>query len=359
MLKVFRSWMERYFADEEAVLVAVILVASIVIIATLGAVLAPMITAVIIAFLMQGAVARLISWGLSHNIAVTIGFLMLVGGMILTLVFLLPVIWHQSENLIREMPKMLVQGRELLQLLPERYPTIFSAEQVNELISGLQTRLAELGQQIFSFSLAQIPVLVTASIYLVLVPILVFFFLKDRDLVLRWLTNLLPSERPVMSQIWREMNMQIANYVRGKFIEILIVGGVSSVVFSVLGLNYALLLGLVVGLSVLVPYIGAFVVTLPVVVIAFFQWGWSNELIYVVVAYSIIQILDGNVLVPILFSEAVNLHPVAIILAVLVFGGFWGFWGVFFAIPLATLFNAILNAWPTKVSSSSGSAERS
>ena len=151
-----------------------------------------------------------------------------------------------------------------------------------------------------------------------------------------------------MRQIWSEMNQQIANYVRGKFIEIIIVGGVSSIVFSLLGLNYALLLGILVGLSVLIPYIGALVVTVPVAMIAFFQWGWSNEFIYVLVAYGVIQMLDGNVLVPILFSEAVNLHPVAIILAVLVFGGLWGFWGVFFAIPLATLCKAVLNAWPTR-----------
>ena len=64
------------------------------------------------------------------------------------------------------------------------------------------------------------------------------------------------------------------------------------------------------------------------------------------VAYAIIQTLDGNVLVPLLFSEAVNLHPVAIICAVLLFGGLLGFWGVFFAIPLATLFKAVLYAWP-------------
>ena len=66
-------------------------------------------------------------------------------------------------------------------------------------------------------------------------------------------------------------------------------------------------------------------------------------------AYTIIQALDGNVLVPLLFSEAVNLHPVAIILAVLVFGGLWGFWGVFFSIPLATLVKGILYAWPIAV----------
>ena len=86
--------------------------------------------------------------------------------------------------------------------------------------------------------------------------------------------------------------------------------------------------------------------TLKLALIGLFQWGWSDQFLYLVVVYGIIQALDGNVLVPLLFSEAVNLHPVAIICAVLLFGGLWGFWGVFFAIPLATLFKAVLNAWP-------------
>ena len=68
--------------------------------------------------------------------------------------------------------------------------------------------------------------------------------------------------------------------------------------------------------------------------------------ITVVVAYLVIQALDGNVLVPLLFGEVVSLHPIAIIVAILVFGGLWGFWGVFFAIPLATLVNAVIRAWP-------------
>ncbi|MGV8546541.1 AI-2E family transporter, partial [Pseudomonas aeruginosa] len=80
--------------------------------------------------------------------------------------------------------------------------------------------------------------------------------------------------------------------------------------------------------------------------IACFTWGWSDTFIYLLVAHAITQALDGNVLVPLLFSEAENLHPVAIICAVLLFGGLWGFWGVFFAIPLATLVKAVLDAWP-------------
>jgi putative permease len=107
-----------------------------------------------------------------------------------------------------------------------------------------------------------------------------------------------------------------------------------------------MLLALLVGLSVIIPYIGASVVTVPVVLIAWFQWGWGAQFVWLTAAYLIIQMLDGNVLVPLLFSEVVNLHPVAIIVAILVFGGLWGFWGVFFAIPLATVVQAILTAWP-------------
>jgi putative permease len=115
-----------------------------------------------------------------------------------------------------------------------------------------------------------------------------------------------------------------------------------------MGLNYALLLATMVGLSVIIPYVGAAVVTVPVAIIAWFQWGWSPELGWLLFAYGVLQALDGYLLVPLLFSEVVDLHPVAIIIAILVFGGIWGFWGVFFAIPLATLVQAVLNAWPNK-----------
>ena len=116
--------------------------------------------------------------------------------------------------------------------------------------------------------------------------------------------------------------------------------------FSLLGLRFSILISFFVGLSVLIPYIGAIGMTFPVASVAYFQWGWSSELAYVVGAYILLQILDGNVLVTLLFSEVVDLHPIAIIVSVLVFGGLFGFWGVFFAIPLATLVNAVLHAWP-------------
>lgn len=348
MISVFQRWIERYFAEEEAVLVALLLIFGVVIVVTMGVVLAPMIAALIIAFLLQGMVVRLRSWGLNHLMAVSLTFLVLVGSIVLTLVFVLPALWAQVVNLFAEAPRMLREGQDLMLLLPQKYPALITEGQVNELIAVIRADLGQAGQIILSFSVAQLPVLIAVLIYLILVPILVFFYLKDGQSLLDWLASILPRERPVLRKIWREMNEQIANYVRGKVIEIVIVAGVSFITFSILDLRYALLLGIAVGLSVLVPYIGAAVATFPVALIAFFQWGWSSDFFYVMIAYAVIQALDGNVLVPLLFSEAVKMHPVAIILSVLVFGGLWGFWGVFFAIPLATLCKAIMNAWPTR-----------
>lgn len=349
MLTIIRRWIDRYFSDEEAVLLLLLLAAGLIVILTLGSVLAPMIASLIIAFLMQGMVVRLKGWGLPHWLSVLVTFLVLMSSVAAIMLGLVPVIWQQSTRFFAELPRMLREWQELMLLLPERYPNLISEGQVEQMMSVTSTELGYLGQTIVSFSVSNLPVLATVLVYFVLVPILVFFFLKDSEALTRWFSGFLPARRPLMSRIWQEMNQQIANYVRGKAIEIVIVGAVAYVVFALFGLNYSALLAIAVGLSVLIPYIGAAVATIPVALVGFFQWGWGPEFVYLLLAYGFIQALDGNVLVPLLFSEAVNLHPVAIILAVLVFGGLWGFWGVFFAIPLATLVKAILYAWPIGV----------
>ena len=345
MLQVLKDWADRYFGDEEAVLLALLLIGSLGLVLTMGVILAPVIASMIIAFLMQGLVTRFKCWGAPHWLSVTLTTLILMGAIIGSMLFLLPVIWQQLVNFFAELPGMLMEWQRLLLLLPEQYPQLISTQQIQEIIDLAGRELGLMGQGVLSFSVSSLPVLVGVLIYLVVVPILVFFFLKDSEDILKWAGEFLPSRRPRMKQIWLEMNDQVASYVRGKVIEILLVGSVSYLTFLLLGLNYALLLGLAVGLSVLIPYIGATVVTLPVVMIAFLQWGITPDFYWVFFSYCFIQALDGNLLVPVLFSEAVNLHPVAIIVSVLFFGGLWGFWGVFFAIPLATLLKAIYSAW--------------
>ena len=347
MFKVLKKWLDQIFVEEESIILLLIIFGSLLVVITMSNVLSPVILSIILAFMMQGLIGQLVSRKVPQWLAVSISFLVFVGSFAMALLVILPLAWEQMTNLFRELPGMLSQWQQLMLLLPERYPAIFTEQQIQEWMILLRAELGSVGQLLVSFSISSIPSLVGVLIYLVLVPILVFFFLKDKAVILSWLGCFLPVERPLLNKIWHEMNDQIANYVRGKAIEILIVGGVSYIAFVSLGLNYAALLAVLVGLSVVVPYIGAAVVTIPVAMIAYFQWGWGSDFLSLLIVYSIIQALDGNVLVPLLFSEAVNLHPVAIILAVLIFGGLWGLWGVFFAIPLATLIKAVLNAWPS------------
>ncbi|PWE42307.1 AI-2E family transporter [Pseudomonas prosekii] len=348
MFKVLRDWIQRYFSDEEAVVLAVLLILGFTAVLTLGGMLAPVLAGMVLAYLMQGLVVVLERWRVPGGVAVGLVFALFMGLLLVFIVVVVPLLWHQLITLFNELPGMLAKWQSLLLLLPERYPHLVSDEQVLQAIEVARGEIGKFGQWALTFSLSSLPLLVNIMIYLVLVPILVFFFLKDREMIGRWVLGYLPRERALITRVAHEMNRQIANYIRGKVIEIFICGGVTYIGFVVLGLNYAALLALLVGVSVVVPYVGAVVVTVPVLLIALFQWGWSDQFIYLMAVYGIIQTLDGNVLVPLLFSEAVNLHPVAIICAVLLFGGLWGFWGVFFAIPLATLFKAVLDAWPRK-----------
>ncbi len=347
MLKIFRGWLHRYLSDYEAVVMLVILIVGFAVVITMGNMLAPAFAALVLAFLMQGAVNWLAKKDVSHLMSVNLVFAIFIALLLVFVLIIIPLIWNQISHLLNALPGMIVEGQALISSLPELYPGFVSGEHVALLADSISTHLSGFGQWVFSFSLSKLPNAMALLVYLILVPILVFFFLKDKALLLGWFTGLLPKQRRLINQVADEMNDQIANYVRGKAIEIIIVGGVSFVAFAILGLNYAALLACMVGLSVLVPYIGATVVTVPIAIIAFFQWGLSDQFAILLVVYAIIQALDGNVLVPLLFSEAVNLHPVAIIIAVLVFGGIWGFWGVFFAIPLATLLKAVMTAWPT------------
>ncbi|WP_163558604.1 AI-2E family transporter [Halomonas sp. NO4] len=348
---VFKSWIDHYFSNEEAVILLVLLALGVAVVVLLGRMLAPFLTALVIAFLLQGVVSWLERQGAPHLLAVLMVFLAFIGVLLAMAFILMPLIWNQLVGLVQETPRMFASGQQLLDDLQARYPNLITPDQIQNWIAAAGREMTQFGQRALTLSLASLGNVVALIVYLVLVPILVFFMLKDRDRLVGFTLSLLPQQRGLMTRIWQEMDDQIANFVRGKFIEIVIVGTVSFLTFAFFGLPYAALLAVLVGLSVLVPYIGAAVATLPVAAVAGFHFGMTDEFVYVLIAYGIIQALDGNVLVPILFSEAVNLHPVSIILAVLFFGGIWGFWGIFFAIPLATLIKALVYAWPRGIQS--------
>lgn len=345
MLSVFGRWYRRKFSDPDAAMLLILILLTTAVLLLWGQLLMPVLVAAVIAYLLDWPVTRLVNIGLGRNLSVTVVMMAFITLVVLTLVGLLPVISKQSVNLIQETPAIWQKAQDWLLTLPDKYPEYVQFYQIQQMMEGFNDRMVEVGQSLLSASFSSIGNVAALLVYMILVPLMVFFMLKDKPFFLASISRVLPKERRLISQVGQEMNAQIANYIRGKVIEIIIVGSVSSVTFALMDLRYALLLGVLVGLSVLIPYIGAAVVTIPVAVVALFQWGLTPDFWYLMIAYSIVQALDGNLLVPLLFSEAVSLHPLYIIVAVLVFGGLWGFWGVFFAIPLATLVKAVITAW--------------
>jgi len=346
MFDIIRDWYARNFSDPQAVILAFLLLVVFGLLWLVGDIMAPVLVALVLAYLLESVVSTMERWHVHRTLGSVFVLFLIVSLSVFVLFGLVPVLSQQLTGIVRELPGMIQNIQEQLLRLPERYPDIFTVAQVNDLIANLRNELTSFTQSVLSFSLARLGTLVMIAVYVVLVPIMVFFALKDKDKLLGFADKFVPKRSELTFQVWREVDLKIGNYIRGKFVEIMIIWLATYILFAFMGLNYSLLLSFLVGLSVIIPYVGAIAVTVPIALIGFFQWGFSAQLGYLLIAYQIIQVLDGNVLVPLLFSVVVDLHPLAIITAVLFFGGLFGLWGVFFAIPLATLVQAVMNAWP-------------
>ncbi len=347
MTTILKNWFERTFSNPQIVVLFFLLLLGAFVISLASDILAPLIVGLVIAYLLDGIIEALKRYRFPHLVSMLSVYILFISAVLFVLLFMLPMMTLQIANFLQDLPAIIEQGQALLLQLPQSYPKFVDENQITEFIGSLRNEISGIAQAVLSALLTSLAGFITVLVYLVLVPLLIFFFLKDKEALLKWWSAVLPHKenRDLTLEVWREVNQKISGYIRGKMIEIVIVWIVSWIVFQALGLQYAALLSLLVGLSVVIPFLGAAVVTIPIAMVAYAQWGLTSDFLYLMIAYAIIQFLDGNLLVPLLFSEIVNLHPVAIILAILIFGGIWGIWGVFFAIPLATLVNAVLRVW--------------
>jgi len=346
VLEEINNLFRKIFSNEETLVFGMLLTVAFLILFFLGNFLTPFLISIIFAYLLVGMQKRLEDYGFNSTIALilTYSFFLLLG--IALMVWLGPLVYQQLQSLILEIPKWVNAFMIFAQNVPEKYPDLVSSDQITAFLQSLSGQITAISQDFLKASISGIQNTVTIAINLILLPILVFFFLFDREPIISGFLNILPRERAMLKKVWIEMDGQLSNYARGKAIEIVIVGSTAAILFMYFGLDYIALLSVFVGFSVLIPFLGAFIVTLPVAAVGLLQFGLSFDFWFLMGAYIVLQILDGYLLVPILFSDAVKLHPVIIMLAVFVFGGMFGFWGVFFAIPIATLIKAIWNSWP-------------
>ncbi len=348
MVKVLKDWYKNLLSDPNAATLFILLTFICLIIYFFTDVLTPILIALGVSYILEWPIGILerrkwLSRGVSTSLFMFVFFSLLIIGMIM----LLPVLVEQVTNLFRKIPDMLNTVENYVLSKTKEYPAVAEYVDFSLLSDVAKDKLAEYSSSIIQEKLPSYLVNLTSFItYLIIVPLLSFFMLKDKNDLLESLKCVFPPNLSLATKVWVKMNQQLMNYISGKFVHICIIAVVNFLAFKFFDLNYSILLGISVGLSVVIPYIGAAIVTIPVAGVALYQFGMCSTFWWLILVYVVIQILDGNVLVPKLFSEKMKLHPFVILSSVLVFGSLWGFWGVFFAIPLATLIKTIITLWP-------------
>ena len=349
MLNELNKVLKKIFSNEETIVFSLGILLFFIIISYFGSILTPFLISLVVAYLLVGLQKKIQSYNVGENVSLIITFSIFIITGAALIVWLVPLLYIQLQAFVLDVPNLFNNFLDFMSDLPAKFPELVSSEQIAVFFQAVSEEISVIAQNIVKSSISGIQSTITILLYIILFPILVFFFLFDRKNIINGALKIIPGKREMFSNVWSEMDIQLSNYVRGKTIEIFIVGIVAAIIFSSLGLKYSALLSVLVGLSVIIPYVGAFLVTIPVVIVGLLQFGLGTQFYLLVGLYLLLQALDGNLLVPLIFSETVKLHPVVIILAVFIFGSMFGFWGVFFSIPIATFIKAVWNAWPSSI----------
>lgn len=367
MISLFKNWYIRHFSTPGTIEFALVLLCIFLMLYYLMWLVGPLVIALCIAYCLDGVVRFLCKkCHMSRTVASSVTMLFFIGLSVSVLVFVVPKLLQQGSQFYQTLQSISAQnistekGEDFdsivtsnilpfVENLPDPLPSMMTESEIKDLVNKARLALISNVSHIFNNQIMPSVVNVMSFlVYLVIVPIFTFLMLANKtQLQSRFVTYILPSNQGIIHEFWPQLTKQIEGYMRGKLIHITIVSIVNTFAFMLFGLHYAILLGIGVGLSVVIPYVGAVIITIPILLIAVFQFGFGYTLVWLLVVYIIIQLLDSNVLTPMLFSKAMNLDAFSILSSILIFGGLWGFWGVFFSIPLATFIRTIIVNWPS------------
>ncbi|QLE79761.1 AI-2E family transporter [Francisella sp. Scap27] len=349
ILRVFKGWYQKKYLNNEPIIFVVMMLCFYLILKFLGNYIAPILAALVIAYLLDTFVSILHKVTKIKRIFLVYFVYIIFLLILLSVIFVLfPIIISQTIDFVKQASHTLSSLKASLEELSVKYPKLLTDERINSIVSWFNTVdwqkiSSNVGTYLLQNTATTLPILFSILIYLFLVPLMIYYFLKDKEIIIKWFKSFLPKQNAAMYYVWNDLKPKLADYVRGKAIEFVIVSIATYAGFAYFNLNYAILLAFGVGLSVIIPYVGMALITIPVVMVGILQFGLNGTFVSMLAVFFIIQALDGNLLVPLLFSEVLNMHPVGVVSAILIFGGMWGLWGIFFAIPLGLLFMSGVN----------------
>lgn len=315
--------------------------------ALLGDVLLPFVLGAGIAYLLDPVADRLERLGLSRFWATVVIALVLFAFLTVGLLFLVPVLVEQFAGLISKLPGYLQTARDMIAARFERVSWSMGEAANRQLEQAaadfLQKATGSMGTflgSIWSGGMA----LVNLIALLVVTPVVAFYLLNDWDRMVGKIDSWLPRDHvDTVRQLARDIDDVMSGFVRGQFTILVFLGVFYAVGLTLIGLNFGLLIGMIAGLISFIPYLGPIVGYIIGGIVAGVQFGTDWVPIAVVIGVFVAgQVIEGNILSPLVVGEKVGLHPVWLIFALFVFGYLFGFVGMLLAVPLAAAIGVLV-----------------
>lgn len=317
-------------------------------------VLTPFIFSLIIAYFLDPMVDKLEK---SKKIKFSrIGATTIILGMFLTVLIiagsvLFPIIYSQLNSLIHTLPQYFqVFSSDFYPKVIELMNSFgFKIEEDFAQIIGNE-RFVNFSHDIFNNALDSSMSFINILSLIFITPILVFYLLKDWDLLVKKINDYLPKTFSLEAkEIATDVDKTLSGYIRGQFNVCLILGLFYSIFLSISGLNFGFLIGFLTGLFSFIPYVGMICGVIIAFIVALFQWGMDiNNLAIIAVIFLAGQMIEGNFLTPKLIGSRIGLHPVWVIFGLFVFGNLFGFTGILVAVPLTAIFGVIIRYFALK-----------
>jgi predicted PurR-regulated permease PerM len=330
------------------------------VLAFLQPLLVPVAAAAIMAYLLDPVVEWLARRGIPRTRAVLIVFASALAGLAGILVWVLPQLYHQSVELSTQLPTLVEQTGQKAQAMAEHYKSKYAANQIftqaiEQSQDWVKKQLPGLPDRVLSFVVGSLEGFLGVFGFLlglIVVPVYLFFFLRDAAMISRRWSDYLPLrnsefKNEVVSCL-TEINRYLIAFFRGQILVTLIDGAIIGVLLLLwpARLPFALLIGLMVAILQLIPYMGILICWIPAVLIAITHYGdWQHPL-YVTALFLIVSNLDGFLIAPRIVGDAVGLHPMTVIVSVflwtLLFGGLLG---ALLAVPLTATLKVLLRRY--------------
>ncbi len=332
MSRQAQQWLKLFLFIAAATLLVIFLV-------SIGELVRLMIIAALLAYILEPLASFLESRGMSRTAATSIIFS---GILLLTVIFVLlflPLVTAEVHSIQRGVKsgQAEVVIRNLETVLEDKLG--FLGVQNLNLMDRIHQASVEFGNKLFNY-LLNIVSLVTN---LVIIPFIIFFLLKDGREMKKNLVRLVPNRFFEFTlNLLHKMDQQLGNYLRGQFLDALLVGLLSITALWILDVKFFVLIGAFAGLANLIPYVGPIAGAVPAIAIAIMQSGDFTLAVYIALAFAIVQLIDNTLIQPLVVAKTVNMHPLVVMSVVIIGGKFFGILGMLLSVPATGVIKVVV-----------------